>query len=141
MGVSTAAGHRTTIDRVSTDRQRVVVKAKVRHIVAGSCHGERVGRVGGNFHTVLCPVDKGVSLSRNGRQGNILTVRVVACTGHCTTSGRISRSVDSVGVGFEVGNVVTTFCHHEDVCGIGGHFITILRPVDKVIACIGYGRQ
>ena len=137
MGVSTAAGHRTTIDRVSTDRQRVGIEAKVRHIVGGSCHHERVGRVGGNFHTVLRPVRERVALVGRGRKRGGGKVLVAASAAHRTTRHRTGRSRDVVTVGIKESNEVGA----DDRLYVAWVVNITIIPLYKVVTRVGRSRQ
>ena len=132
-----AAGRRTASERSGDDGQRVGIDAEVRHIVAGSRSGERVGRVSGNHIAVLRPVRERVACVGRGGQRDGLSVRVGACTAHYTANNRIGRGIDFIGVDFE----------ESDKGVVAGHLYMTrvddiaVVPVCEVVALVGRSRQ
>ena len=139
--VDTCARNITARNRIGRSRDGVTVEAEAGHIVAGSRHRERVGRVGGNLHAVLRPSDESIAFVGRGRQRGRSTVVVGTGTGHHTTRIRVGSNGDFIAVETEVGLIVASAHDHERVGGVVGDNRTILLPVDKGVALVSRGRQ
>ena len=96
MLVTAAAGHHTACSRVGRNGDGVADGVEVRHKGAVRHNGERVGRIGGDLHPALRPVDKRETLVGRSRQRDRGAVAVAARTGQRTARRRISGGGDDI---------------------------------------------
>ena len=141
VSISTRAGNSTSLCRIGRSRDFVTVDLEVGYVVATFGDGEAVVCVGGDYSSVLGPVDEGVARIGCDRQGAACTVVVVACSGDSTSTRRVAGSGNIVIVKAEVGYVVTTLGDGETIVGSGGDHSSVLGPVSEGVASIGRGDQ
>ena len=141
--VIATAGHYTACSRVRRNVDGMDDGVEVRHVVTSSRHRERVGRIGGNLHPVLRPVDEFVTWVGFGLQRGRFSVVVNnwISTHNITTFDWINRGRDGVAVEEEVRHVVAGSRHRERISQVGGNLRAAFRPVDEGVALVGRGRQ
>ena len=141
IAICARTSHRATRRRIGGRCDGIAVQDEVGHVCTSLRHCEAVGGVGGNLHTIFCPIDKGIACIGRGRQSRSGTMVIGIRTSYRTTCRRVRRNRNRVTVQAEVSNVCTSLRHSKAVGGVGGNHHAVLRPIDKGIARIGSSLQ
>ena len=139
--IRTSTIHRTASHRVGRSCDGVAVELEVGNVGGGFGHCKGVRSIGRNHFLTLRPVHEVVARVGRGYQRGACTVVVGTRTCHRTASRRVGRGCDGVAVEFEVRHKGAVRNDREREGRISGHFHTALRPVHKVVARVGRGRQ
>ena len=91
--------------------------------------------------TILRPPQESISRRRCSRQGAGLPVVVCSLPGNYATIARISGGIDGEALELEMSHIVCRFCHGEGKAGTRRDLISVLGPIDEVVAGGGSSRQ